>query len=260
VLAVMKCPELTNSGKLSLLLAKASYHARSLKRDTVVDCGVARIRFGRESFPFDWYVFEEIFIRRIYERLHFEGAFVLDLGAHKGYFAVFALRHGAKKVVSFEPEAANFRRLAAAAEEVSGWTARQEAIAGESGMRSLKVNEAWSHTLIMDGAADDAVSVPVVALAGVLGIHGAERQIVKMDIEGAECDALATTPRDLLARIDELVVEAHADAPCSPAGIVAMAEAAGLTAVDPNLSHPAPMLHFEAVGPARQRSASRGVT
>ncbi len=48
-----------------------------------------------------------------------------------------------------------------------------------------------------------------------------------MDIEGAECEALATTPRDLLAHVDELVVEAHADAPCAAADIVAIAEAAG---------------------------------
>jgi FkbM family methyltransferase len=250
VFGLLRCQELSAGGKLSLLGAKAKYHARRLEHDTIVDCRVARIRFGRESFPFDWYVFEEIFIKRIYERLRFESASVLDLGAHKGYFAVFALSHGATKVVSFEPEAANFRRLAAAAEDVSGWTARQEGIAGESGTRSLKVKEAWSHALVAGEAGEDVVAVPVVALADVLDKHATERQVVKMDIEGAECEALVTTPRNLLARIDELVVEAHADAPCAPAGIVAIAEAAGLTAVDPDLRHAAPMLHFEAAAPA----------
>ncbi len=245
---MLRCPELTPSGKLSLLGAKLRYHARRLNHDAIVDCGVARIRFGQESFPFDWYVFEEIFIRRIYERLRFEHASVLDLGAHKGYFAVFALSHGAAEVVSFEPESANFRRLAAAAEDVSGWTARQEAIAGESGTGSLKLKDAWSHALVTGEAGEDAVAVPVVALAAVLDKHATERQVVKMDIEGAECEALATTPSNLLARIDELVVEAHADASCAPSRIVAMAEAAGLTAVDPDLSQPAPILHFE---PAR---------
>jgi hypothetical protein len=61
---------------------------------------------------------------------------------------------------------------------------------------------------------------------------------------GSECEALATTRRNLLARVHELVVEAPADARCAAAGIVAIAEAAGLTAADPDLSHPAPMLHF----------------
>jgi hypothetical protein len=89
----------------------------------------------------------------------------------------------------------------------------------------------------------------VVALADILDIHAGERQVVKMDIEGAECEALARTPPDLLARIDELIVEVHADRRCAPADIVAIAEAAGLNAVDPDLSHSAPILHFEASAP-----------
>jgi len=247
MLGVMKCPELTVGGRLSLLVAKARYHARALDRDAVVDCKVAQIRFGRESFPFDWYVFQEVFIRRVYERLHFDGASVIDLGAHKGYFAVFALNHGAAKVVSFEPEAANFQRLDAAAQGVAGWTVKREGIAGETGVRALKINESWSHTLVLDRDASDAVTVPVTALCEVIDRHPTERQVLKVDIEGAECEALAETPVHLLARVEELVVEAHADAPCRPHDIVAIVEAAGLRRVEIDLNHPAPLLHFRRV-------------
>ncbi len=247
MVGVMRCPELTVGGRLSLLIAKARYHARALKRDPVVDCKVARIRFGRESFPFDWYVFQEIFIGRIYERLHLERASVIDLGAHKGYFAVFALNHGAAKVVSFEPEAANFQRLDAAAQGVAGWTVKREGIAGRSGVRALKLNESWSHTLVLDRDARGAVTVPVTALGDVIDRYPGERQVLKVDIEGAECEALAETPVHLLARVDELVVEAHADAPCPPSDIVAVVEAAGLRGVEIDLNHPAPVLHFRRI-------------
>lgn len=248
MLRVMKCPELTMGGRLSLLVAKARYHARALECDAVVDCKVARIRFGRESFPFDWYVFQEVFIRREYEDVRFEGASVLDLGAHKGYFAAFALRHGASKVVSFEPEPANFQRLAAAADQVLEWTVRREAIAGETGMRMLSIKQAWSHTLAMPGAGDHAVTVPATTLGDVIATYPGERQVVKVDIEGAECEALANTPSDLLGRVDELVVEAHAESPCQPSDIVAIAEAAGLRCVEIDLNHRAPvLLHFEGV-------------
>lgn len=249
--SVLRCPELTASGKLSLLVAKAAYHARRLTKDAIVDCGVVQIRFGPESFPFDWYVFEEIFIKRIYERLRFESALVLDLGAHKGYFAAFALRHGATRVVSFEPEAANFRRLAAAAQGVGGWTARQEAITGDSGVRSLQLKEAWSHSLVADGDAEGAVTVPAIALGDVLRAYPDGRQVVKVDIEGAECEALAKAPRDLLSRVYELVVEAHADAVCKPAEIVAIAERAGLRGFAIDLTHRAPLLHFGRGDPGR---------
>lgn len=247
-LSVLRCPELTRRGRLSLLAAKVKFHARRLRHDAIVDCGVVRIRFGAESLPFDWYVFEEIFIKRIYERLQFDSAFVLDIGAHKGYFAAFALAHGATGVVSFEPEPANFRRLAAAAEGVAGWTPRQQAIAGDSGVRALKLDQAWSHSLASQKEGDDVVTVDAVGLGEVLDAYPASYQVVKVDIEGAECEALASTPRDRLARVDELVVEAHARAACRPAEIVALAEAAGLRGVELDLDQPAPVLHFRRRG------------
>jgi FkbM family methyltransferase len=262
LLGVLKCPELTGAGKFSLLVAKARYHAGVLDSDAVVDCRVAKIRFGRESFPFDWYVFHEVFIERIYGRIQFYKASVLDLGAHKGYFAVFALSRGATSVVSFEPEAANFRRLAATAGVVRDWTVRREAVAGESGLRTLKLRDAWSHTLVLGGHDGDAVTVPALSLADVLGEYPGGRQVVKLDIEGAEYEALAGTPHELLARVDELVVEAHADGPFRPSTIVAIAEAAGLCGKGVDLNCDAPVLHFTGptdrlIGPVYHHSLLR---
>jgi FkbM family methyltransferase len=261
LLAVAKCRELAPRGRLSLIAAKVMYHTGKLSRDTVVDCRVAGVWFGRESFSVDWYVFEEIFIRRIYDEIAFQGACVLDLGAHKGYFAAFALNHGAARVVSFEPEAENFRRLASAAQGVPGWTVRREAVAGESGVRTLRLKEAWSHSLVgsaptaatasagIDGG--NSITVPVVGFAEILSAYDGQRVaacgqrlVLKLDIEGAECEALAGARIELLARVDELVVEAHIDAPCRPADIIVIAEAAGLRGMKLDLSHPAPLLHF----------------
>jgi Methyltransferase FkbM domain len=39
--------------------------------------------------------------------------------------------------------------------------------------------------------------------------HGAERIVMKIDVEGAEWDVFATAPDDVLERIDQLVVEFH---------------------------------------------------
>jgi FkbM family methyltransferase len=255
LLGVIKCPELSPSGKRSLVIAKARYHARILRHDTVVDCRTARIRFGRESFPFDWYVFYEIFIDRVYERVHFPRATVLDLGAHKGYFAAFALIRGAREVVSYEPEATNFRRLAAAAAEVPGWTVHPEAVAGEAGVRSLSIRDAWSHTLIRHRDGADVATVSATSLESVLKASKlGPRQVLKIDIEGAECEALAGTPSDVLARVDELVIETHEDAPCQAAHIITLAGAAGLSRIDgkPGASasrhRGAPVLHFRGSG------------
>jgi hypothetical protein len=69
-------------------------------------------------------------------------------------------------------------------------------------------------------------------------------QVVKIDIEGAECEAPAGAGSELLMRVDELVVDSHSDAPCRPAD-VAMAETAGLRGVELDLNHRAPLLHFK---------------
>jgi FkbM family methyltransferase len=54
--------------------------------------------------------FDEVFIHRNY-LADYEGATLLDLGAHKGYSAAWALVHGAVRVISVEPAAANYANL-----------------------------------------------------------------------------------------------------------------------------------------------------
>ena len=122
----------------------------------------------------------------------------------------------------------NFRRLAAAAETVPEWAIRQQAVAGETGARALLIRESWSHALVSGEADGDRVAVRAISLADVLADDHGDRRVVKLDIEGAECEALARTPRELLARVDELVLEPHPEAGCDPAAIVAIATAAGL--------------------------------
>ena len=186
-------------------------------------------------------MFFEVFVSRIYDGIRFDRASVIDLGAHKGYFAVFALGRGAARVVSYEPEPMNFKRLAATAATVPQWSVRQEAIAGETGVRSLSRRESWTHTLLDDGeGAVDRLAVQAISLANVLAHHAGERPVMKLDIEGAECEALSSAPRELLARVDELVVEPHPRVGCDRTAIVTIATAAGLRTV----YEPTNLLHF----------------
>ena len=55
----------------------------------------------------------------------YEGTIVLDIGAHKGYYAAYAVQHGARRVVAYEPESANLEaleRTAAAYRDDAAWT------------------------------------------------------------------------------------------------------------------------------------------
>jgi len=76
------------------------------------------------------------------------------------------------------------------------------------------MRKAWAHTF---PARQDGVSVAVIAPGDVTAVYPGERQVVKVDVEGAECETLATTPRDTLEGAEELVAEAHGDAACRAA-------------------------------------------
>src|SRR5687767_12882674 len=63
---------------------------------------------------FDFAVVEESYAT------YYEGAVVLVIGAHKGYFAAYAVNHGAHAVVAYEPESANLAVLERTAAANSG--------------------------------------------------------------------------------------------------------------------------------------------
>jgi hypothetical protein len=82
----------------------------------------------------------------------YRGAVVLDIGAHKGYFGAYALAHGARAVVSFEPERANVALLEESAASFrtreADWRVVPVAVGAAAGEAELHVMSAsWGHIL-----------------------------------------------------------------------------------------------------------------
>ena len=65
------------------------------------------IRLSYADNETDRNVVWDVFVNRCYGN-DFHDSTVIDIGAHKGYFGAYALMHGAKQVVSYEPERQNF--------------------------------------------------------------------------------------------------------------------------------------------------------
>lgn len=230
VARLLTCPDLSWRTRLSLIVAKAA-RGVGVKRDLEVRLCQCSVWLGRDTFAIDWNVFIEIFLDHAYGLIDYAGADVLDAGAHKGYFAAFALENGASSVTSLEPEPYNFRHLARAAAGNDAWRVRRQAVAGKAGTRSLRLGLAYSHSLVLETGSEDAIEVEAVTLAELLGASSGGRLIAKLDIEGAECEALSATPAEKLSGLDALVVETHADAPCGRDDVVTVAEATGLCLV-----------------------------
>ena len=171
----------------------------------------------------------------------YRGTLVLDIGAHKGYFGAYALAHGARTVVSFEPERANVAlldRTAATFRAVGGdWDVRGVAVGPLAGEAELHVMRAsWGHALHPpDEFAEHEVGtqrVPIRALADVLAdaerVADGARIVAKINIEGEECATVLGTPPEAWHGVSEAFVETHAWAPCDADQLTAHLVPAGL--------------------------------
>lgn len=194
------------------------------------------IHVDRATINGDRGVFAEVFVANCY-RTDLEGAVVVDIGAHKGYFGAYALLNGAHAVFSYEPERRNFADLERAASSFRNrghvWHAIHAAVTSTEGQRKLYVHEeSWSHSLHVASAAGDrdVQEVRVVALSDVL--HEADqlagKLIVKIDAEGSECEMILDTPQHDWRRVDEVFVELHDFSGCTAGDVIAHV---GLTVV-----------------------------
>lgn len=156
---------------------------------------------------------------------------VVDVGANIGVFALWAERLGAE-VTAYEPEPRTFASLTSnvAGRRVSP---RQAALVGQAAPTArLYLSELMStrHTVLGKEIESgeplrDFVDVPAVTLADVVG-SGCD--LVKLDCEGAEFEALLRADDDTLRRAQRIILEFHRVFG-SPEALVDRLEAAGMT-------------------------------
>ena len=198
-----------------------------------------RVFVSRDGSLSDVSTFYEIFIANDYET-DYRDAIVVDLGAHKGYFGAYALTHGAAAVISYEPESRNFEHLHRARESAEpskreAWTTRKVAVGTRHTTAQLNVSgDSWTHSLLSrPGRMVDTEPTEVVPMSAILDTAGSlpgGRIVVKIDVEGAECDIILNTPVEAWAGVDELFVELHGFSPCSFDEVAGRLREAGLVA------------------------------
>jgi FkbM family methyltransferase len=142
--------------------------------------------------------------------LGFDGAVIIDIGAHKGYYGARALFYGAAHVYSYEPERQNFAALSRAARGCpERWTIERCAVGPHDGTIALHVSSnSWSHSLYVPESGDilGTQNVTMRRLGDLLERARAagDRMACKINAEGfAGAMILATSPSDW-AGINEL--------------------------------------------------------
>ena len=102
------------------------------------------------------------------------GAAVLDVGAHKGYFALRCLADGARRVDSYEPASQNLARLQESEATFGGegeWRVYQSAVGAHAGSIELNLSPgSWGHSIHVPvgGTSVGSETVEMVALSEAL--------------------------------------------------------------------------------------------
>jgi FkbM family methyltransferase len=197
-----------------------------------VDLGHGKIFFSGATINGDRGAFAEIFVAGDY-RSDYRDRVVVDVGGHKGYFGAYALLHGAKAVLSYEPEESNFAFLERAADSFRArgldWrTVRAAVGAREREAELIVMRDSWSHSLHA-GSPEETQGfqkVRVISIRDVLEQAQALAGpiLVKIDVEGLECEIVLGVAKQAWASVDELFVEVHPFAPCTSGEVVAHLE------------------------------------
>jgi FkbM family methyltransferase len=231
-----------------LALVAADARRRRAPRDLyTVRYGRGTVYFSDSDYTVDRKSFDFAVVEGNYAT-DYDGAVVLDIGAHKGYYAAYVVTHGARAVIAYEPESANLAILERTASGYRGvgWTIRNAAVDAMSGRADLHVMGAsWGHALTPPSSfAEHEVgieSVEVVALEDALteasALSAGTRLVVKVNIEGAECSAILGSAAQVWEGVSEVFVETHPWATCDASTLEAHLTSAGLTRVES--AHPA---------------------
>jgi FkbM family methyltransferase len=165
---------------------------------------------------------------------------VLDLGAHKGYFGAWALKHGASFVLSCEPQSDNFRMLERARlhnARASDWEVMRIAVGAKAGEVSLFVSpESWAHSLNEEMV--DAVSVEKVQMITLAALLERAREkrpvhsiVLKVNVEGSAGAILLPTTAVQLTPVVEVHLDHEPGSPYDLDELLRHLAAAGLNEV-----------------------------
>jgi FkbM family methyltransferase len=201
------------------------------------------ISFHVQSRTFDVRIINEIWIDKIYtpepDFAIREGWNVVDVGAQKGIFAVFAAsRAPSVKVYAFEPSPASFACLChnIRLNNLENVMALNAAIASRNGEATLHLAEdSACNSLIgrTDVELRGKVAVETWPLSRVLEMVKGKVHLLKMDIEGMEFEVLSACPGEMLQTVERISMEYHervlAECHCSLSDLARMLKNAGFS-------------------------------
>lgn len=166
------------------------------------------------------FLLKSIFVDREYADYFpfYEDAIIVDLGAHYGYFSLFARQNtgAGARIISLEPDKKNMSVFSKniLSTQVKGIEGIQAAVGGVKGELKLYLGNSINNSLVENYALNKNSSkfdlVKVMTLEQVLR----EKQIphidfLKMDCEGAEYEIVFGSPPEVFEKVTTISMEFH---------------------------------------------------
>lgn len=210
------------SSRIILFLLKAWTNSGGrLSRDIRIRVSGGYVFLSADTLKIDLDTFAEIYLLRVYPPPE-EGAVVIDIGAHKGYYATWALANGAVAVASYEPQSANFAALERAwrsRKPCTMWTINRAAVGSIVGLVSLYVSdESWAHSIYPSmgrfrAAEEVRMTTLEFAINDCQSRWGHCRVLLKVDVEGAAFDVLGHAQPDELRPVYQICFDHEPGSP-----------------------------------------------
>lgn len=143
---------------------------------------------------------------------------IIDIGAHYGYFALFARNNSNKssKIIAIEPGSNNFEHLKKNITDCKGDNIAilKYSIAGKSGSSKLYLGDTLNNSLVENysllGEKREFEETEVKTLEEIIIDNGLEKiDFIKIDCEGSEYSILENTPGYIYDRIITISLEFH---------------------------------------------------
>ena len=140
---------------------------------------------------------------------------IVDIGAHVGYFTLFAAKKATKgKVIAFEPSIESFLGLEENIRINNFKNIIQEktAIAKVKGKQTLYVNDedTISNTIYKQSKNLNKEEVKCITLQNIFEKYGLKKvDFLKMDCEGAEYEIIMNAESSILNKIQKIAMEIH---------------------------------------------------
>lgn len=172
-------------------------------------------------------VLAEIFTLREYELLEpalkMARTVVLDIGAHKGFFALYVRAlNETVPVLCYEPEEVNYAALKKHLElnKIQGITTKNVAVAQSEGTLLLNVSEdSHNHSIVVAPGTTVQKKVNATTLEKI--VNKFEKvDVLKMDVEGAEFQIFENTAPEVLQKIGTVFMEYHQYGPSMQAEVL----------------------------------------